>query len=74
VLALQTIYGAARMLMESGESAEILRQRVTSPNGTTQAAIEAFDAGGFRDLVARAIAAAAQRSRELSQANELPGA
>jgi pyrroline-5-carboxylate reductase len=74
VLALQTIYGAARMLMESGESAEVLRQRVTSPNGTTQAAIEAFEAGGFRDLVARAIAAAAQRGRELSQANEPPGA
>jgi len=73
-LSLQTIFGAARMLLESGETAEVLRQRVTSPNGTTQAAIETFEAGGFRELVARAIAAAAQRGRELSQANETPGA
>ncbi len=73
-LALQTIFGAARMLLESGEPAEVLRQRVTSPNGTTQAAIETFEAGGFRELVARAIAAAAQRGRELSQANEAPDA
>ena len=73
-LSLQTIFGAARMLLESGETAEVLRQRVTSPNGTTQAAIETFEAGGFRELVARAIGAAAQRGRELSQANEAPGA
>ena len=73
-LSLQTIFGAARMLLESGETAEVLRQRVTSPNGTTQAAIETFEAGGFRELVARAIAAAAQRGRELSRANETPGA
>ena len=73
-LSLQTIFGAARMLLESGETAEVLRQRVTSPNGTTQAAIETFEAGGFRELVARAIAAAAQRGRELSQANETPDA
>ena len=73
-LTLQTIFGAARMLLESGEPAEVLRQRVTSPNGMTQAAIETFEAGGFRELVARAIAAAAQRGRELSQANEAPDA
>jgi pyrroline-5-carboxylate reductase len=73
-LALQTIFGAARMLLESGEPAEVLRQRVTSPNGTTQAAIETFEVGGFRELVGRAIAAAAQRGRELSLANEAPEA
>ena len=73
-LSLQTIFGAARMLLESGETAEVLRQRVTSPNGTTQAAIETLEAGGFRELIARAIAAAAQRGRELSQANEAPDA
>lgn len=69
-LALQTIFGAARMLTESGEPAAVLRQRVTSPGGTTQAALEAFDAGGFRPLVATAIAAATQRGRELSAAND----
>jgi pyrroline-5-carboxylate reductase len=69
-LALQTIFGAARMLLESGEPAEILRQRVTSPGGTTEAAIEAFEAGGFRALVAAAIAAATRRGTELSAGHE----
>lgn len=69
-LALQTILGAARMLTESRESAAELRRRVTSPGGTTQAAIETFEAGGFRELVARAIHAASERSRQLSAAND----
>ena len=69
-LAQQTLLGAARMLVESGEAPAELRRRVTSPNGTTQAAIEAFEAGGFRDLVARAIRAATQRGGELSAAND----
>jgi pyrroline-5-carboxylate reductase len=72
-LALQTIFGAARMLIESGEPADVLRQRVTSPGGTTQAALEAFETGGFRALVGDAIAAATRRGRELSAANESPG-
>src|SRR5687768_7522590 len=69
-LAMQTILGAGRMLTESAEAPAELRRRVTSPNGTTQAAIETFEAGGFRDLVARAIRAATERGRELSAANE----
>ncbi|MCF7222498.1 pyrroline-5-carboxylate reductase [Marilutibacter chinensis] len=69
-LAAQTLLGAARMLVESGESAEVLRKRVTSPGGTTQAAIETFEAGGFRALVADAIEAATRRGRELSAAND----
>ncbi len=69
-LALQTVFGAARMLVESGEPAAVLRQRVTSPGGTTQAALETFEAGGFRELVGAAIAAATQRGRELSAAND----
>ena len=73
-LALQTIFGAARMLVESGEPAAVLRQRVTSPGGTTQAALDAFEAGGFRELVAVAIAAAAERGRALSTAHEAPPA
>ncbi len=73
-LALQTIFGAARMLVESGEPAALLRQRVTSPGGTTQAALDAFEAGGFRELVASAIAAATRRGGELSAANESPAA
>ena len=66
-LVLQTILGAARMLSESGEPAATLRQRVTSPGGTTQAAIESFEANGLRRIVDEAIAAATRRGRELSR-------
>ena len=69
-LVLQTILGAARMLTEGDVEAAELRRRVTSPNGTTQAAIETFEAGGFRELVAHAIRAATARGRELSAAND----
>jgi pyrroline-5-carboxylate reductase len=69
-LALQTILGAGRMLTESDVDAAELRKRVTSPNGTTHAAIETFEAGGFRALVARAVHAAAVRGKELSDAND----
>ena len=65
-LVLQTILGAARMLSESGEPAATLRQRVTSPGGTTQAAIESFEGNGFRRIVDEAIAAATRRGRELA--------
>lgn len=69
-LATQTVLGAARMLSEQDEPAQTLRARVTSPGGTTQAAIETFEAGGFRQLVASAIDAATRRGRELSAAND----
>ena len=44
-----------------------LRRRVTSPNGTTEAAIKTFQAGGFEALVDAALAAAARRSAELAE-------
>jgi pyrroline-5-carboxylate reductase len=69
-LTLHTILGAARMLIEGDADAAELRRRVTSPGGTTQAAIETFEAGGFRELVARAVAAAAARGSELARAND----
>ncbi|WAT14038.1 pyrroline-5-carboxylate reductase [Xanthomonas fragariae] len=69
-LVLQTLLGASRMLTESGEAPDVLRRRVTSPNGTTHAAIEAFQAGGFEALTAKAIAAATERGRCLSAAND----
>ena len=69
-LVLETVLGAARMLTESGEDPAELRRRVTSPGGTTQAAIETFEAGGFRDLVAAAIRNATERGRQLSAAND----
>jgi pyrroline-5-carboxylate reductase len=69
-LAAQTAMGAGRMLAESGETAATLRQRVTSPGGTTQAAIESFIADGFSQMVARAVAAASRRGGELSASME----
>ena len=66
MLASQTCLGAGRMLVESGEAPSTLRERVTSPGGTTAAALGAFDAGGLRTLVAAAVAAATERGRELS--------
>jgi pyrroline-5-carboxylate reductase len=65
-LATQTCLGAGRMLRDDGEAPAALRQRVTSPNGTTQAALESFAASGLREAVARAVAAATQRGVELS--------
>jgi pyrroline-5-carboxylate reductase len=69
-LVLQTLLGAARMLTEEDATPAELRRRVTSPGGTTQAAIDAFQAGGLDHLVAAAIEAATQRSRQLSRAND----
>jgi pyrroline-5-carboxylate reductase len=67
VLATQTCFGAGRMLAEDGEPPTVLRERVTSPGGTTAAALEAFADGNLRALVASAIAAATERGRELSE-------
>lgn len=66
----QTILGAARMLTAAGEPASELRRRVTSPNGTTQAAVEALEGGGFRALMAQAIDAATRRGAELAAAHD----
>ncbi|MDJ0741404.1 MAG: pyrroline-5-carboxylate reductase [Gammaproteobacteria bacterium] len=66
LLTLQTALGAARMALESSESAEVLRQRVTSPGGTTERAIGVLEDGGIRDLFTRALRAARDRSVELS--------
>ncbi|HUW52208.1 MAG TPA: pyrroline-5-carboxylate reductase [Rhodanobacter sp.] len=65
-LASQTCLGAGRMLVEGGEDPAVLRQRVTSPNGTTQAALESFTADGLPRVVARAVAAATRRGVELA--------
>jgi pyrroline-5-carboxylate reductase len=67
LLTLQTALGAARMAIESEESPEILRQRVTSPGGTTERALGVLEDGGLRPLVDTAIAAARDRSEELSR-------
>jgi pyrroline-5-carboxylate reductase len=65
-LAIQTIIGASRMLQESGKSPQELRENVTSPNGTTYAALTTFQSHGLQNIVANAMAAAAKRSQELA--------
>jgi len=65
-LATQTCLGAGRMLREDGAAPAELRRRVTSPNGTTQAALESFAANDFAQIVKRAVAAATKRGGEMS--------
>jgi pyrroline-5-carboxylate reductase len=65
-LALKTIIGAAKLMEVSEYSPEELRNQVTSPNGTTQAALESFSADELREIVNRAATAARNRSIELS--------
>lgn len=65
-LATQTVYGAGKLLAGSSETAETLRQRVTSPGGTTQAGIAAMEAG-LRAAVSAGVQAARDRGRELGR-------
>jgi len=64
-LVIQTVKGAARMLAETGEDPAVLRERVTSPGGTTAAGLAQLRAAGFEEALVKAVAAATQRSREL---------
>ena len=67
MLARRTFVGAAALLdSPAGGDPADLRRRVTSPGGTTAAALDAFAAGGLGDLVRDAVVAAARRGRELS--------
>ena len=68
-LALATVAGSGAYAANSGEPGAELRRRVTSPKGTTQAALDVLMAEpGLRELLARATRAAAERSRELAKA------
>jgi pyrroline-5-carboxylate reductase len=64
-LAAQTVYGAGKLLHESGEHPEALRRKVTSPNGTTQAGIERLEQRGFQEVIADAVRAATERAQVL---------
>lgn len=66
-LARETVYGSACLVAETGREASDLRAQVTSPNGTTQAALESFERDGFKDIVFRALESAHQKSQTFLQ-------
>ena len=64
-LAVQTMAGSIRLLLESGEEPEVLRAQVTSPGGTTAAGLRTLEARGVRSAFLEAVMSAAERSRQL---------
>lgn len=67
LLTLQTAYGAAKMALESADPPATLRERVTSPGGTTEAALRVLEEAGLRDSFKQAVKAARDRGRALSR-------
>jgi len=70
LLTLQTGFGAARLALESEDDAAVLRQRVTSPGGTTESAIRVLQDAGFEALFDEALQAACKRAAELADMME----
>lgn len=64
-LVLQTVYGSAKLAMETGESPAVLRGKVTSPGGTTITGLQVLEESGMRGAVMTAVEAATERSKEL---------
>jgi pyrroline-5-carboxylate reductase len=67
-LTVQTVRGAAEMVLSTGEHPMDLRRKVTSPNGTTQAAIETLEQYAFQEGMNKAILRCAERAREMGEA------
>jgi len=66
-LVLQTVYGSAKLAIETGEPPAVLKGRVTSPGGTTITGLQVLEESGMRSAVMKAIKSAAERSRELGK-------
>jgi pyrroline-5-carboxylate reductase len=66
-LALQTLYGSAKLALESGEPAAVLKGKVTSPGGTTITGLQVLERDGLRGTVMAAVKAATDRSQELGK-------
>jgi pyrroline-5-carboxylate reductase len=64
-LAVQTVVGSAKLASETGDNPALLRERVTSPGGTTAEALRELELRGFRATILEAVAAAYRRAREL---------
>ncbi|MEH7203447.1 pyrroline-5-carboxylate reductase [Bacillus safensis] len=62
----QTLLGAAKMLQETEENPSVLREKITSPNGTTAAGLNALDDFGGGEAIKQAVKHAANRSKEIS--------
>jgi len=69
-LALATVAGAAKLMQETGEDADVLRQKVTSKGGSTAAATNTMDERGMKDAIVSALLAAQARGRELANGPE----
>ncbi len=67
LLTIETAFGAAKMALEGGADPSELRRRVTSPGGTTERALAVLREGGVEGLLANAVKAATERSRELAK-------
>jgi pyrroline-5-carboxylate reductase len=68
-LVIQTVFGAAKMVLETGETPKTLREQVTSPNGTTMAGINVLESMQFTEAMIEAVKSAAIRSHELMLEN-----
>ena len=64
-LAAQTLLGAAKMILQSGEHPDVLRDKVTSPAGTTIEGVRVLERGGFRSALIEAVLAATEKSKTL---------
>ena len=69
-LAAQTVFGAAKLVLETGKHPAILRDEVTTPGGTAIASIAELESHGLRTMLINAVATGTQRSHELSNTRE----
>ncbi|MDH5218694.1 MAG: pyrroline-5-carboxylate reductase [Gammaproteobacteria bacterium] len=67
LLTIQTALGAAKLAMESSDEPAVLRQRVTSPGGTTEQALKVLQESGLDDIFKKAMEAATKRAAELAK-------
>ncbi len=67
VLALQTLWGASELSKRTNEDISLLRERITSPGGTTASALQTMKEHGLPEIISKAIESATSRSKELNQ-------